>query len=209
MKYHKVQNKAEMDAAAKGTFKQWDVIVIDDTRDVYHIAEANGAPVFAFNVKPRAIACPRAEHSLAETLTVPAVGDKPLMRVRFYLEAEDPRPMTWPLKHPWWTTGGYTYFDKNNDAKDGHAIVAYVESLNDIATAWPESRDIDVMEVKHDFYVFTTRFGVSAATMAYYGYPDYSQGDSKLVFAEAVEHFKKDFENCYAAAIEHIPAIKN
>lgn len=209
MKYHKVSNKAEMDAVAKGTFKQWDVIVLEDTRDVYHIAEVNGAPVFAFNVKPRSISYPVATHSLAETLTVPAVGDKPLMRVRFYLEAEDPRPMTWPLKHPWWTTGGYTYFDKNDDARDGHAIVAYVESVSDVTAAWPESRDIDVMEIKHDFYVFTTRFGVSEMMMAYYGYPEFSHEHPKQRFEEAVNHFKKDFENCHASAIEHLPADKN
>lgn len=73
-----------------------------------------------------------------------------MLRVRFKTDATDPRPVVWPIKHPYWVTG----------YGEGYAnIVAYADDEDEIKRNWPEAFDIDVME-ETDKYVFTSRFRV-------------------------------------------------
>jgi hypothetical protein len=70
-----------------------------------------------------------------------------MIRVRFKTDAEDYRPVTWPLLHPYWCTGH----------GDGYAIiVAYADNSEQILELWPEAFDLDVTQVEG--YVFTDRF---------------------------------------------------
>lgn len=72
-----------------------------------------------------------------------------MLRVRFYANPDDPRPLTWPIKHPYWVTG-YTGNDKHS------IVVAYADDLEYITLNWPEAENIDAQEVTE--YVFTDRF---------------------------------------------------
>jgi hypothetical protein len=72
-----------------------------------------------------------------------------MIRTRFKVNPEDPRPVHWPIKHPYWVTG---------EAGDGSyaIIVAYANDLAEIARNWPDAFDI---ESEHrDEYLFTGRF---------------------------------------------------
>jgi hypothetical protein len=61
-----------------------------------------------------------------------------MLRVRFKVNGEDYRPITWPIKHPYWCTG----YDS-----DGMAIlVAYVDNKEDVFSLWPDACELDVME---------------------------------------------------------------
>lgn len=70
-----------------------------------------------------------------------------MIRARFHANDDDPRPVNWPVKHPYWVTG----------YGDGYAIVvAYADDEEEILRNWPEATNIDAEEV--DEYVFTDRF---------------------------------------------------
>jgi hypothetical protein len=70
-----------------------------------------------------------------------------MIRARFTVPADDPRPVAWPIKHPYWITG-YTV---------GTAIlVAYADDEAAILQNWPEAKYIVSWEV--DEYAFTSRF---------------------------------------------------
>lgn len=69
-----------------------------------------------------------------------------LLRVRFEVVHDDPRPVNWPIKHPYWVTGS-TF--------NGHIIVAYADTEEEIMTNWPEAIDLDVTPVWS--YTFTDR----------------------------------------------------
>jgi len=70
-----------------------------------------------------------------------------MIRVRFKVDEEDYRPITWPIKHPYWCTG---YDD------DGAILVAYADNEEEIMRNWPEATDLDSSD--RDEYVFTDRF---------------------------------------------------
>lgn len=70
-----------------------------------------------------------------------------MLRVRFEVVHDDPRPVNWPIKHPYWVTGR-TF--------NGHIIVAYADSVDEIMANWPEAIDLDIDEVWD--YMFTDRF---------------------------------------------------
>jgi len=71
-----------------------------------------------------------------------------MIKVRFKTWCEDYRPLNWPIKHPYWCTGG----------GDGYSIiVAYADSVEEIQTNWPDATDIDVFE-ENTKYEFTQRF---------------------------------------------------
>lgn len=70
-----------------------------------------------------------------------------MLRVRFKANAEDYRPVTWPIKHPYWCTGY---------SGDNSIIVAYADSEDEILELWPEAQELDVTEVSQ--YLFTDRF---------------------------------------------------
>lgn len=70
-----------------------------------------------------------------------------MIRARFHANPEDPRPVNWPVKHPWWHSGG----------GDGYAIVvAYADDEAEILSNWPEATEIDSEDVEE--YAFTERF---------------------------------------------------
>lgn len=70
-----------------------------------------------------------------------------MIRARFKTDAEDERPINWPIKHPYWCSG----------SGDGFwVILAYADDEQEILRNWPEATDIDSTPV--DGYVFTDRF---------------------------------------------------
>jgi hypothetical protein len=70
-----------------------------------------------------------------------------MIRARFITTSEDYRPVTWPLKHPYWCSG----------VGDGYStIVAFADDVTEIKRLWPEAEDIDHCDV--DDYCFTDRF---------------------------------------------------
>ena len=70
-----------------------------------------------------------------------------MLRVRFHANAEDFRPVSWPVKHPYWCSG---YGD------DYAVVISYADSLEYILENWPEATNLDSEE--HDEYTFTDRF---------------------------------------------------
>lgn len=71
-----------------------------------------------------------------------------MIRARFSVVAEDPRPVEWPIKHPYWVTGY---------GEDGFTIiVAYADDEDEVLRLWPEASDIDSTEATE--YKFTDRF---------------------------------------------------
>jgi hypothetical protein len=72
-----------------------------------------------------------------------------MIRVRFQANAEDPRAINWPVKHPYWITG---YAGDNSYA----TVVSYADDEKYIYDNWPEAKNLDVSEAKE--YVFTSRF---------------------------------------------------
>lgn len=70
-----------------------------------------------------------------------------MIRARFQANESDPRPVNWPIKHPYWVTG----------YGDGYAIVvAYADNEAEILSNWPDAVDINIEQ--SDDYVFTSRF---------------------------------------------------
>ena len=70
-----------------------------------------------------------------------------MLRVRFKTNSEDPRPINWPIKHPYWITG-------NGD--NCSVVVAYADDIDYIKANWPEAYEIDSIESTG--YAFTDRF---------------------------------------------------
>jgi hypothetical protein len=72
-----------------------------------------------------------------------------MIRARFEANHDDPRPINWPIKHPYWVTGF--------SLDESHAtIVAYADDEAEILANWPEANNIDSDEV--DEYSFSSRF---------------------------------------------------
>ena len=70
-----------------------------------------------------------------------------MIRARFRVSILDPRPVKWPIKHPYWVTGeGETYY----------TIVAYADDEAEIKSNWPEAENIDAQAANS--YKFTDRF---------------------------------------------------
>ena len=70
-----------------------------------------------------------------------------MIRARFETKSEDPRPVNWPIKHPYWITG---YGD------DCTIIVAYADNPEEIRKNWPEAENVDFEPC--DEYFFSDRF---------------------------------------------------
>lgn len=70
-----------------------------------------------------------------------------MLRVRFHANLDDPRPISWPVKHPFWVSG---------EGDDYAVVVSYADDLEYITTNWPEASELDAQEVKG--YTFTDRF---------------------------------------------------
>jgi hypothetical protein len=69
-----------------------------------------------------------------------------MIRARF--KCDDERPISWPVKHPFWCTG--------YDSYGSCIVVAYADDEEEITELWPEARDIDSEPVTE--YKFTERF---------------------------------------------------
>ena len=78
-----------------------------------------------------------------------------MIRARFYLRGTtDYRPISWPIKHPYWCTG---FEDADSEDAPGNPIlVAYADSDDAILQLWPEAERIESEEVEG--YHFTSRF---------------------------------------------------
>lgn len=70
-----------------------------------------------------------------------------MIRARFHTNEDDPRPVNWPIKHPYWVTG---YGD------DYAIVVAYADDEAEIMRNWPDATDIDADE--RESYFFSDRF---------------------------------------------------
>jgi hypothetical protein len=70
-----------------------------------------------------------------------------MIRARFYTDLDDFRPVEWPIKHPYWSTG----YNSTNSI-----VVAYADDLAEVLRLWPDAEDIGVEEVTE--YVFNSRF---------------------------------------------------
>ena len=75
----------------------------------------------------------------------------PLLRVRFKANAEDYRPVNWPVKHPYWCSG-YGF----NEDGDYAIVLSYADDESYITTNWPEATELETTEVEG--YNFTDRF---------------------------------------------------
>lgn len=72
-----------------------------------------------------------------------------MLRVKFKCNYDDPRPVKWPIKHPFWVTG-------YGASGDYATVVAYVTDDDELMELWPDAYDI-YREIV-DKYVFTDRF---------------------------------------------------
>lgn len=68
-------------------------------------------------------------------------------RYRFKANVDDPRPMNFPLPHPYWITGYGEHYS---------TVVAYGDDESYILKNWPEAEDIDHEEATQ--YEYSTRF---------------------------------------------------
>ena len=64
-----------------------------------------------------------------------------MIRVRFKADFKDPRPINWPIKHPYWITG-YAGDDSYS------IVVAYADNEQYIMDNWPEATDLDISTAK-------------------------------------------------------------
>lgn len=77
-----------------------------------------------------------------------------MLRTRFRANAKDPRPIKWPVKHPYWVTGFSLGSGEDRDAYS--IVVSYADNEDYILGLWPEATHLDSVEV--DSYTFTDRF---------------------------------------------------
>jgi len=75
-----------------------------------------------------------------------------MIRARFLVNPDDYRPVSWPIKHPYWCTGLQIAGGEVVSA----VIVAYADDEAEILRLWPDAREIDSRET--NVYVFTRRF---------------------------------------------------
>ena len=76
-----------------------------------------------------------------------------MIRARFKANADDPRPIFWPINHPYWITG----YGVNLVGDATYAtVVAYAEDEAEIMKLWPDATDIEYET--ESAYVFTDRF---------------------------------------------------
>ena len=70
-----------------------------------------------------------------------------MIRVRFHANADDYRPINWPVKHPYWCSGS---------GEDYSIVISYADDVDYIMKNWPEATDLDIEERSE--YTFTDRF---------------------------------------------------
>lgn len=72
-----------------------------------------------------------------------------MIKARFHANADDPRPIHWPVKYPYWVTG---YAVDNSFA----VIITYADDEKYILENWPEATNIETTQVEQ--YEFSERF---------------------------------------------------
>lgn len=77
-----------------------------------------------------------------------------MLRIRFRANIEDPRPVKWPVKHPYWVTGESAY--AGDDGTAYATVVSYADDEQYIRDHWPEATHLEVQERVE--YTFTSRF---------------------------------------------------
>lgn len=79
-----------------------------------------------------------------------------MIRAVFKVLSSDPRPVSWPIPHPYWHTG--TWYDDypDKDRGSGACIVAYADDVQQLKTLWPDLFALESDDVQD--YVFTERF---------------------------------------------------
>ena len=70
-----------------------------------------------------------------------------MIRVRFHANADDYRPINWPVKHPYWCSGS---------GEDYSIVISYADDVDYIMKNWPEATNLDIEERSE--YTFTDRF---------------------------------------------------
>ena len=70
-----------------------------------------------------------------------------MKRFRFHCNVDDPRPVNWPVKHPYWITG---------EGEDYAVVVSYGDDEKYIIENWPDATEIE--GDKSDEYFFSDRF---------------------------------------------------
>ena len=78
------------------------------------------------------------------------------LRIRFYANLNDSRPIKVPALGPWWESG---YNDKNS------IIVAYwpKDKFEQLTEFWPEASDINIMAETNEI-VYSSRFAQERTT---------------------------------------------
>lgn len=71
-----------------------------------------------------------------------------MYRIRFKANIDDPRPIDWSIKHPYWISG---------EGEDYAILVAYADSKEYIYKHWPEAKELDILN-EADEYIWTDRF---------------------------------------------------
>ncbi len=72
-----------------------------------------------------------------------------MIRARFTVTGvDDHRPISWPVRHPFWCTG--------YDGNDNPIVIAYAEDEEEIRSLWPEATGIEATVVEG--YSFSDRF---------------------------------------------------
>ena len=72
-----------------------------------------------------------------------------MLRVRFQANADDYRPVNWPVKHPYWCSG-YAGDDSYS------TVISYADDIEYIYANWSEAKELQVEQVSG--YHFTDRF---------------------------------------------------
>ncbi len=70
-----------------------------------------------------------------------------MIRARFKVNPDDPHPVSWPIQHPYWVTGGSDEYS---------IVVAYADDEAAVLRLWPDATDLDAVEAVG--YSFTDRF---------------------------------------------------
>lgn len=70
-----------------------------------------------------------------------------MLRVRFHIDIDDPRPITFPTKHPYWMSG---------KADGRYVMISYADKEEDILQLWPEAENLESTEAEQ--YMFNDRF---------------------------------------------------
>jgi hypothetical protein len=70
-----------------------------------------------------------------------------MKRIRFKTQAEDYRPVSWPIKYPYWCSG---------EGDDYVILITFADSEDYVYSNWPEAYGLVIEERKS--ITFTDRF---------------------------------------------------